>query len=88
MGKIRLKMGKYCKIRVFPGKTTALYRKWLPHFTENSYCTLPKNLPQFSEKYSAVLRKNYRSSPKKLPQFTEKATAVLRKSLAQFTEKL
>ena len=64
------------------------FREKLPHFTENSYCTLPKNLPQFSEKYSAVLRKSYRSLPKKLPQFTEKATAVLRKSLAQFTEKL
>jgi hypothetical protein len=88
MGKIRLKMGKYCKIRVFPGKTTALYRKF-------GYRTLPKIA-------TALYRKIYRSSPKniaqfseklpqfseKLPQFTEKATAVLRKSLAQFTEKL
>ena len=79
MGKIRLKMGKYCKIRVFPGK--------LPHFTENGYRTLPKIA-------TALYRKIYRSSPKniaqfseklpqfseKLPQFTEKATAVLRKA--------
>ena len=73
------KFRKWCKIRVFPEKVTAVPRKKLPQFPEKVTAVLRKSLPQFPEKNTAVLRKNYRSSPKKLPQFPEKVTAVLRK---------
>ena len=59
------KFRKWCKIRVFPKKITAVPRK--------SYRSSPKKL-------TAVPRKKYRSSPKKIPQFPEKVTAVPRKS--------
>ena len=81
------KFRKWCKIRVFPEKVTAVLRKKLPQFPEKVTAVLRKSLPQFPEKNTAVLRKNYRSSPKKLPQFSEKVTAVYRKRLPQFTEK-
>jgi hypothetical protein len=73
------KFRKWCKIRVFPEKVTAVPRKKLPQFPEKVTAVLRKNLPQFPEKNTAVLRKNYRSFPKKLPRFPEKVTAVLRK---------
>ena len=81
------KFRKWCKIRVFPEKVTAVPRKKLPQFPEKVTAVLRKSLPQFPEKNTAVLRKKYRGSPKKLPQFSEKVTAVLRKRLPQFPEK-
>ena len=81
------KFRKWCKIRIFPKKVTAVPRKKLPQFPEKVYRSSPKKIPQFSEKNTAVPRKSYRSYPKKLPQFSEKVTAVLRKRLPQFPEK-
>ena len=81
------KFRKWCKIRVFPEKVTAVLRKKLPQFPEKVTAVLRKSLPQFPEKNTAVLRKNYRSSPKKLPRFPEKVTAVLRKGYRSFPKK-
>ena len=66
------KFRKWCKIRAFPKKNTAVPRKKLPQFSEKAYRSSPKKIPQFPEKNTAVPRKSYRSSPKKLPQFSEK----------------
>ena len=86
------KFRKWCKIRAFPKKNTAVPRKKLPQFSEKAYRSSPKKIPQFPEKNTAVPRKSYRSSPKKLPQFSEKgyrsspkkATAAPRKSSCSF----
>ena len=88
------KFRKWCKIRIFPKKVTAVPRKKLPQFPEKDYRSSPKKIPQFPEKVTAVLRKSYRSSPKRLPQFSEKGyrsspkkQLQLPKKLPQFTEK-
>ncbi len=88
------KFRKWCKIRAFPKKNTAVPRKKLPQFSEKAYRSSPKKIPQFPEKNTAVPRKSYRSSPKKLPQFSEKGyrgspkkQLQLPKKLPQFPEK-
>ena len=58
------KFRKWCKIRVFPEKVTAVLRK--------GYRSSPKRLPQFSEKGYRSLPKKQLQFPKKLLQSTEK----------------
>ena len=74
------KFRKWCKIRVFPKKITAVPRKKLPQFPEKAYRSSPKKIPQFPEKNTAVPRKSYRSSPKKATAAPRKSSCSFRKS--------
>ena len=76
------KFRKWCKIRVFPKKITAVPRKKLPQFPEKAYRSSPKKIPQFPEKVTAVPRKRLPQLPEKAAAASEKATAVPRKTTA------
>ena len=88
------KFRKWCKIRIFPKKVTAVPRKSLPQFPEKNtavlrkkYRSSQKKLPQFSEKVTAVLRKGYRSSPKKATAVPRKSSCSFRKSYRSLPKK-